>query len=434
MHSCAHTLATGNAPCGLGQTARTVPHLPRHTQRNAGRRAAAHQLAHRVGRRRRAALGKPRHGVGVVGGRATGTAAAVPNTRKRSPVCRALRLCIQCGHRDREQRLRKKACTGPHICAETGLTAQLCGQLPHTDHGSAQDCAHQVALRGCARTMGAPEPRRFGADEWRRRSEQVGLAREEMDALVLNFLVVEGYEDAARRFVAEARLAAPAALADMHGRREIQDAIHRGDVEDAIRKINELDPQLLDERRGIHFMLLRLELIERLRRKQGREEDVGEILEFAGEHLAPRAGEDAGFLEDLESTMALLCFSGENVVPALRPLLEMSLRKRVAAGVNEAILESQGHVQESRIKTLLLFYTETEGAWSLNRMVFPWVVETTTVEKWSRGMDERFPVDSDPRFRRLRKRGRVVLDERFFSVLEPGFSEERGCCFLMGGG
>ncbi|CCJ30970.1 unnamed protein product [Pneumocystis jirovecii] len=39
-------------------------------------------------------------------------------------------------------------------------------------------------------------------------------------------------------------------------------------------------------------------------------------------------------------------------------------------------------------------------------------------------MDERFPVNSDPRFRRSKKRGRVVLDDRFFSVLDPSFSEE----------
>lgn len=39
-------------------------------------------------------------------------------------------------------------------------------------------------------------------------------------------------------------------------------------------------------------------------------------------------------------------------------------------------------------------------------------------------MDPRFPVDSDPRFRRLKKRGRIVLDSRFSSILNPEFSEQ----------
>ncbi|KTW26119.1 hypothetical protein T552_03013 [Pneumocystis carinii B80] len=39
-------------------------------------------------------------------------------------------------------------------------------------------------------------------------------------------------------------------------------------------------------------------------------------------------------------------------------------------------------------------------------------------------MDQRFPVDSDPRFIRPKKRGRVVLDSRFSSILDPEFSEQ----------
>lgn len=101
-------------------------------------------------------------------------------------------------------------------------------------------------------------------------------------------------------------------------------------------------------------MLLRLELIERMRTMMSSPNaDVMPVLEFATIHLAPRAPKNVAFMEDLESAMALLCFSSNNVVPALKPLLDLSLRKTVASHVNEAILESQGLVQESKIKTLL---------------------------------------------------------------------------------
>ncbi|KAG4302596.1 hypothetical protein PCK1_001180 [Pneumocystis canis] len=198
------------------------------------------------------------------------------------------------------------------------------------------------------------EPKRVSVEEWRRRCEQIGVSRDHLNAMVLNFLMVEGYQEASMKFIEEARLPIPCGLEQMQERIEILNAIYQGNVRLAIEKINELDSELLDTRPAIHFMLLRLELIELMRTViNSPDADVAPILEFATVHLAPLAPSNPAFLEDLESAMALLCFSSHNVTPALTPLLDLSLRKTVASHVNAAILETQGLMQESRIETLL---------------------------------------------------------------------------------
>ncbi|KAG4305509.1 hypothetical protein PORY_001065 [Pneumocystis oryctolagi] len=220
------------------------------------------------------------------------------------------------------------------------------------------ESAIQFAKRQVMSLRGISEPRKFSVEEWKKRCEQVGLSREvfcsDLNAMVLNFLMVEGYQDAAAKFIAEARLTTPSGFEQMQERMIIQEAIHRGDVISAIEKINELDSELLDTHPAVHFMLLRLELIERMRAMMcSPNADVTPILEFAAVHLAPRAHTNTAFLEELESAMALLCFSSDNIAPALKPLLDLSLRRTVASHVNAAILESQGLIQESKIKTLL---------------------------------------------------------------------------------
>lgn len=56
--------------------------------------------------------------------------------------------------------------------------------------------------------------------------------------------MVEGYQEAAVKFIEEARLETPAGLEKVGERVEIQNAIHRGDVRSAIEKINELNPEV----------------------------------------------------------------------------------------------------------------------------------------------------------------------------------------------
>lgn len=110
----------------------------------------------------------------------------------------------------------------------------------------------------------------------------------------------------------------------------------------------------MDENPSLHFSLLRLQLVELIRKCTSTADgDISPALEFATSQLAPRAPTNPQFLEDLERTLSLLIFPPENLSPSLAPLLRPDLRKEIATRVNEAILQSQGARKEARLRNLV---------------------------------------------------------------------------------
>ena len=64
-----------------------------------------------------------------------------------------------------------------------------------------------------------------------------------INALVMDYLVAEGYPRAAKHFASEANVAMPA-TPFVQQRVEIRSAIYAGDLESAIQKINDWNPQV----------------------------------------------------------------------------------------------------------------------------------------------------------------------------------------------
>jgi hypothetical protein len=65
-----------------------------------------------------------------------------------------------------------------------------------------------------------------------------------MNALVLDYLVVEGFADAAISFARETGQPADIDQSLIQERMDIRDAIEEGRVEEAVRRVNELDPEV----------------------------------------------------------------------------------------------------------------------------------------------------------------------------------------------
>ncbi|KAI9731376.1 MAG: hypothetical protein M1834_005281 [Cirrosporium novae-zelandiae] len=168
----------------------------------------------------------------------------------------------------------------------------------------------------------------------------------------MDYFKHEGYAKAAEKFAAEANIRSD--RGSINERVDIQDALHAGDAEVAISKINELNPQILDDDKPLHFALLRLQLVELIRScLKNPNDDITPALDFATKHLAPRASTNDDFREDLEKTMALLIFPPDNLAPELKDLLDPRLRTDVADRVNKAILSSQGERPEAMIRALV---------------------------------------------------------------------------------
>ncbi|EXJ94456.1 hypothetical protein A1O1_02852 [Capronia coronata CBS 617.96] len=190
----------------------------------------------------------------------------------------------------------------------------------------------------------------------------------------MDYLITEGYPSAAEKFAAEANIQPKADFSYIQERVQIRDSIYRGDLQAAIELINELNPELLDLDKRLHFSLLRLQLVELIRQSFSSPDPslVGKAIEFAQKNLAPYAPLEAQFKIDLERAMALLIVprdswtsgvssgpSGQsasqvqNDFGALAELVDPSLRRKVAKEVNEAILQSQDQRREANIRYLV---------------------------------------------------------------------------------
>ena len=60
----------------------------------------------------------------------------------------------------------------------------------------------------------------------------------------MEYLISEGYPEAAQRFALEANIEPELDVASIQERVEIREAIASGDIQSAIEKINELNPQV----------------------------------------------------------------------------------------------------------------------------------------------------------------------------------------------
>ncbi|EGX95760.1 CTLH domain-containing protein [Cordyceps militaris CM01] len=183
-----------------------------------------------------------------------------------------------------------------------------------------------------------------------------------INALILDYLTVEGYPNAAAKFSKEANLQPQQDESFIRSRQEIQNCIHGGNIQSAIEMLNELDPEILDSEKSLHFSLLRLQLVELIRACYATGADISPALQFATEHLGPRAPTNPKFLEELEKTMALLLFPPEALEPQLAALLNPELRRVVADSVNRAILERQSMKREAAIRRLVKMRAWAESA------------------------------------------------------------------------
>ncbi|KAJ5214888.1 LisH dimerization motif subgroup [Penicillium chermesinum] len=189
--------------------------------------------------------------------------------------------------------------------------------------------------------------------QFERKVDEVKPSKTDINHLVMDYLITNGYPAAAKKFAVEANIQIRTDLDTIQERVGIRTAIHSGNIQLGIEKINELNPQVLDENPSLHFALLRLQLIELIRTCTSTPDgDISPALEFATAQLAPRAPTNPQFLEDLERTLALLIFPSDNLSPSLASLLDPSLRKDIAAQVNEAILQSQGARKEACLRNL----------------------------------------------------------------------------------
>ncbi|EGW35590.1 uncharacterized protein SPAPADRAFT_58809, partial [Spathaspora passalidarum NRRL Y-27907] len=166
-------------------------------------------------------------------------------------------------------------------------------------------------------------------------------------------------------------------------RQEIKLLILKGSITEAIKKISEHFPTILDLNNLLHFKLLRLNLVEMIRNhkltknmNQDERQFLDEILTFVRENLINKVSNSFKLLKELEITMSLLCFNFDPNVPniedqkdlpqELRNLFNLSLRNQCYRLVNKAILNLYDFDdEENKFETIA---NNNEDQWKKDNM------------------------------------------------------------------
>ncbi|XP_069133991.1 glucose-induced degradation protein 8 homolog [Argopecten irradians] len=191
-----------------------------------------------------------------------------------------------------------------------------------------------------------------GKDEWMDKLQNVHITRADMNNLIMNYLVTEGFKEAAEKFRMESGVQPSIDLDQLDERIKIREAIQEGKIQDAISLVNNIHPELLDNDRYLYFHLQQQQLIELIRDK-----NVEAALEYAQTHLAERGEENPEILSELERTLALLAFENPENSP-FGELLHPSQRQKVASELNAAILEVDATPKLANLLKLLLWSQE----------------------------------------------------------------------------
>uniref|UniRef100_A0A182P295 CTLH domain-containing protein n=1 Tax=Anopheles epiroticus TaxID=199890 RepID=A0A182P295_9DIPT len=173
-------------------------------------------------------------------------------------------------------------------------------------------------------------------EEWQSRLETFPFKQDDINKLIMNYLVTEGFKEAAEKFQAESGVVPSVDLNSLDNRIQIREAVQNGFIQEATHLVNQLHPELLDNDRYLYFHLQQLHLIELIRNPE--------------------------VLNELERTLALLAFEKPQNSP-FADLLDHTHRQKVASELNAAILKMEQQEQSNpRVINILklILWAQTE--------------------------------------------------------------------------
>ncbi|EFH66107.1 predicted protein [Arabidopsis lyrata subsp. lyrata] len=200
-----------------------------------------------------------------------------------------------------------------------------------------------------------PTKKLIMSDVWEQYLRTAEIRKEDMNRLVMNFLVVEGYLEAVEKFQKESGTKPEVGFASISDRLAVIEAIESGNLDDAVEKLNATNPEILKT----NFFLNQQRFIERIRMGMTDEE----ALEFAQKELKPLVEQNLAFLEEMAKTMDILrCKDLPNIPEVVGELLANSRWFKTAAEVNAAILTSQTGLKCPKLLHLLkmLIWTQNQ--------------------------------------------------------------------------
>lgn len=201
--------------------------------------------------------------------------------------------------------------------------------------------------------------------KWEEKVKSYHLPRAELNKLVMEYLVKEGFKDAVLAFRAETGLDPGVNMAIMDDQIKIRDAVEAGSIQAAVELVNDVDPEILDTNPKLYFHLQQQQLLELI--KKG---DLQQVLEYASTELSARGEESPEFLDELEQSLSLLAFADPGTSP-FADLLQPSQKLKVVSELNAALLASQDQEVTSKLSTLTKLVIWAQGQLEKKGLDFP---------------------------------------------------------------
>jgi hypothetical protein len=131
------------------------------------------------------------------------------------------------------------------------------------------------------------KPDEITKDEWMEKLNNLHVQPADMNRLIMNYLVTEGFKEAAEKFRMESGIQPRVDLETLE-RITIREMILKGQIQEAIAPINSLHPELLDTNRCLYFHLQQRHLAELIGLPE-----TGPALEFTRTQLAEQGEESS---------------------------------------------------------------------------------------------------------------------------------------------
>ncbi|CAA7045360.1 unnamed protein product [Microthlaspi erraticum] len=163
------------------------------------------------------------------------------------------------------------------------------------------------------------------------------IRKEDVNKVVMDFLVTHGYLQAAQKFQSESETKPEVDLASesIIDRVAVTNAVQCGNVVDAIEKLNALNPEILRENPELDFRLQDQTFIELIRHGK-----LQEAIEFGKEMAKP--------IKDNRRMRDKDAYTGR-----FKEKLDISNRFKLASQVNAVILTSQNLEKDPKLESLL---------------------------------------------------------------------------------
>ena len=201
--------------------------------------------------------------------------------------------------------------------------------------------------------------------QWEEKVKAYHLPRAEINKLIMEYLVKEGFKEAVLTFQKESGIDPGVNMAMLDDQIKIREAVESGNIQGAVELVNDVDPEILDTNPSLFFHLQQQQLLELIR--EGKPEQV---LKYAQSELSARGEENPEFLDELEQSLGLLAFDDAASCP-FSELLQPSQRLKVISELNSALLASHDQEAVSKLSTLMKLVLWSQDQLEKKGIAFP---------------------------------------------------------------